>query len=251
MGIFLPSYSRPGYRFPKRTVGFTPKYSSKKAVAAFMFKAEDVWSAAAAATRINGGYLKEATFRYDEDQERSVQVKEANKVLVRQLLEAPQGWTEEDVARGAEARTYWQNSLLKMIGGTANDFEQTAINLANKEQIENNYDLAVISSLVASAQRGLAKDALNEVKASTSSQHVGKVGEHFMLNGAEVLSVGSISDFGKYRVDAKFNGNLFSWWSGKTYTVGSSINVKGKIKGHTKDRDTNVAVTQLNYVKEM
>lgn len=247
MGIFLPSYSRsytprPAYRTP---------YKSAKSAPAFMFKAEDVWSAAAAATRINSGYVKEAQYRYDQDTNSQILVKEANKVMVRNLLEAPQGWMEEDVAVGAEARAYWQNNLVKMIGGTANDFEQTAIALANKEQIETNYDLAVISSLIASAQRGRAKEALIEVKSNTDSKHVGTVGNHFTLHNAEVIAVGNLSDFGKYRVDAKFEGNLFSWWSSKSYAVGSAISVKGKIKGHTKDRDTNTAITQLNYVKNI
>lgn len=250
MGIFIPSYPR---GFGRSNSNYTPRFKKgyKKAAPTFMFKAEDVWSAAAAAQRINGTYLKEATYSYDEASERTVLNKEANKVLVRQLLDTNQGWTEEDVAVGAEARAYWQNNLVKMIGGTANDFEQTAIALANKEQIESNYDVAVISSLIASAQRGKAKEALMEVKANSDSKHVGTIGNHVALNNVEVLAVGSLSDFGKYRVDAKFEGNLFTWWSGKTYPVGAAISVKGKVKGHTKDRDTNAAITQLNYVKEV
>ena len=172
-------------------------------------------------------------------------------MLVRKLLDANQGWTEEDVARGAEARAYWQAQLLKMVGDTANDFEKTAIQVANKESIEGNYDLAVLSSLVASAERGKAREVVNDSKMETNSKHVGNVGDHFALKDAEVIAVGAMSDFGKYRVDAKFNGNLFTWWSGKAYDVGSKINVKGKIKGHIQDRATKVAVTQLNYVKEI
>ena len=249
MGIFLPSYSR-GYapRFPRKT------WPKRPATAAFMFKAEDVWSAAAAAARINDGYLKEPKFKsvIDKDGYEGIQqTNDANKVLVRKLLDANQGWTEEDVARGAEARAYWQAQLMKLVGNTANDFEQTSIKIANKEQIENNYDLAVIASLITSAERNKAKEIVNDAKLEMDSKHVGTVGDHMMLKGAEVMAVGNLSDFGKYRVDAKFNGNLFSWWSSKTYTVGSAVTVKGKIKGHTNDRATNVAVTQLNYVKEV
>lgn len=245
MGIFLPSYSRPSYGYRRSNKPRTP-------VTLFSYKAEDVWSAAAAATRINGGYLKEATFRYDEDQERSVQVKEANKVLVRQLLEATQGWIEEDVARGAEARAYFaQGGLMKLLEGSANDFETTAINIAQKDVIESAYDLAVLSSLIASAERSAKRDHEAHVKRNLDTKHVGKVGDHFMLRNAEVIAVGNLSDFGKYRVDAKFDGNLFTWWSSKSYAVGSTISVKGKVKGHINDRATNVAVTQLNYVKEV
>ena len=243
MGYYRRAYA------PRVSAGY-----NKPQKAAFMYKVEDVWAAAAAAMRVNGQYLKEPTFRTVTDENgytSMVQEKEANKVLVRQMLAANTTYTEEDIERGAVARKYWQDSLLRMLGGAANDFEQTAIALANKEQIETVYDVSVISSLVASAERGRAKEALAEVKSSTDSKHVGAIGNHVVLNNADVLAVGNLSDFGKYRVDARFEGNLYTWWSSKTYPVGAAISVKGKVKGHTKDRDTNAAVTQLNYVKEV
>jgi hypothetical protein len=256
MGIFIPSYPRANYSYGRRNrdLGIANKYPKKaKSTPTFMFKSEDVWSAAAAATRINGGYLKEPVFTSAQNEDGdlvTIQTKDANKALVRKLLEGVQGWTEEDVAVGAEARAYWQAQLMKLVGGTANDFEQTAINLANKETVENNYDLAVISSLIASAQRGKAREQLNETKSNLDSKHQGTVGDHLVLRNAEVIATGPLADFGKYRVDAKLDGNLYTWWSSKTYAAGSQISVKGKVKGHTKDRATNTAVTQLNYVKE-
>lgn len=250
MGIFLPSYSR-SYSAPRRNFSNKPRTPKGPA---FMFKAEDVWAAAAAATRLNGGYLKEATFEVQTDDngyQMMVPVKEANKIMVRKMMDAGQGWTEQDVTEGAEARAYWQAQLMKIVGSTANDFETTAITAANKEQIENNFDLAVIASLVASAKRGKAREQLNDAKANLDSKHVGTIGEHLVLRNAEVIMTGPMADFGKYRVDAKLDGNLFTWWSSKSYAAGSTISVKGKVKGHTKDRATNTAVTQLNYVKEV
>lgn len=236
---------------PRVNVGFSKPYNGAKAKPTFMYKAEDVWAAAAAATRINGGYMKEATYSYDEASERTVLNKEANKVMVRNMLASNTVYTDEDIARGAAAREYWQKNLLKMLGGTANDFEQTAIALANKEQIETVYDVSVISSLVASAERALAKDAVNDIKLQSNSVHVGKVGEALRIADAEVLTVRYNANFGKYRVDVRSNGNLFSWWASKGYDVGARVNVKGKVKSHYADRDTNVAITQLNYVKEV
>lgn len=251
MGIFLPSYSR-SYAAPRRN--FPRNAARKPKGPMFMFKAEDVWAAAAAATRINGTYLKEPQFEAREDEngyQMLVPVKEANKVMVRKMLDAGQGWTDEDMTEGAEARAYWQAQLMKIVGGTANDFEQTAIAAANKEQVENNFDLAVIASLIASAKRGKAREQLNDAKSNMDSKHQGTVGDHLVLRNAEVIATGPLADFGKYRVDAKLDGNLFTWWSSKSYAAGSQISVKGKVKGHTKDRATNTAVTQLNYVKEL
>lgn len=251
MGIFIPSYPRgfAGTNYPRKS---WPK--KRPAAATFMFKSEDVWAAAAAAMRVNGEYLKEPQFKAVLDSEgyqQMVQTKEANKVMVRKMLGENQGWTDEDVSRGATAREYWQSQLLKIVGGTANDFEQTAISIANKEQIETSYDVAVVASLIASAERNKTKDAANDVKLQTNSKHVGTVGEKIELTNAEVLAVSGLTDFGKYRVDVKCEGNLYTWWSGKSYKSGDWVSVKGKVKGHVVDRGTNVAVTQLNYVKEV
>lgn len=240
---------------PRPLPNFSKPYNGAKAKAAFMYKAEDVWAAAACATQINNGYLKEATFRSVTDEDgytTMVQDKEANKVMVRNMLATgAKAWSDEDVERGNKAREYWKTNLLKMLSGAANDFEQTAIALANKEQIETVYDVSVISSLVASAERALAKDAANDIKMQTNSVHVGKVKENVMVPDAEVLTVRYNNNFGMYRVDVRSKGNLFSWWSKKNYTVGDRVTIKGKVKAHYADRDTNVAVTQLHYVKEV
>jgi hypothetical protein len=248
------AYYRRAYA-PRPLPNFSKPYSGVKAKAVFMYAAEDVWAAAAAATHINGGYLKEATFRAvtdDNGYTTMVQDKEANKVMVRNMLATGnKPWDKADVERGAAAREYWKNNLLKLLSGAANDFEQTAINLANKEQIESVYDVSVISSLIASAERALARDAVKEVKAQTNSKHQGKIGERLDIIEAEVISIRLNADFGKYRVDVRSNDNLYSWWSSKNYEVGARVTVKGKVKSHYADRDTNVAVTQLNYVKEV
>lgn len=244
------AYYRKAYA-PRPLPNFSKPYSGAKAKALFMYKAEDVWAAAAAATRVNGGYIKEATFKWDEELHQSVADKEANKVMARAMLAAGTTYSEEDIERGNKAREYWKTNLLKMLSGAANDFEQTAIALANKEQIETVYDVSVISSLVASAERALAKDAVNDIKMQSNSVHVGKVKENVMVPDAEVLTVRYNNNFGMYRVDVRSKGNLFSWWSKKNYVVGDRVTIKGKVKAHYADRDTNVAVTQLNYVKEV
>lgn len=237
---------------PRPLPNFSKPYSGAKTKAVFMYKAEDVWAAAACATRINGGYIKEETYKWDEALHQSVLDKEPNKVMVRNMLATgANAWSEEDIERGTKAREYWQTQLMKIVGGTANDFEQTAIALANKETIESVYDASVISSLVASADRALAKDAVNDIKMQSNSVHVGKVKDNVMVPDAEVLTVRYNNNFGMYRVDVRSKGNLFSWWSKKNYTVGDRVTIKGKVKAHYADRDTNVAITQLNYVKEV
>ena len=170
--------------------------------------------------------------------------------MVRTMLEAGQGWTDEDVVRGAEACTYWQGGLIKLMAGTANNFETSAISIAGKDTIESAYDLAVLSSLVASAERGAKRDEVNHAKSLSSSVHVGKIGEHFHLANVEVIATYYVQAYNKFRIEVKCDSNLYTWWSSKDYKAGDVTSVKGKVKAHIIDRGTNTKVTQLNYVKE-
>ena len=235
MAIWMPSYSR----------SYIPVRSNKPrtTVTTFSYSADDAWSAAAAVTRLNGGYVKEEY--YDADHEARIR---PNKVLVREMLEAGQGWTDEDVRKGAEAREYWKGGLIKIISGNANSFESSAISIAGKDTIDSAYDLAVLSSLVHSAERGAKRDELNLAKGIMSSRHVGRVGEEIDLKGMEVMSSRFVDAVGKHTNEAQHEGNLYKWW-GNALTVGARVDVKGKVKEHGVDRDTGIKLTKLNYVK--
>jgi len=180
-------------------------------VTTFSYAAQDAWSAAAAATRINEGYLKEPKFEYDDDQEQLVQNAQANKVIVRKMLEAGQGWTDEDVQRGAEACAYWQGGLIKIMAGTANSFESSAISIAGKETIESAYDLAVLSSLIASAERGVKRDEVNHAKSLSNSVHVGSIKGTLSLKHAEVIATHYVQAYNKFRIEVKCDSNLYTW----------------------------------------
>ena len=236
MAFYFPAYSR-SKTYPVRSS------KPREPMITFSYSADDAWSAAAAVTRLNGGYVKEEY--YDADHEARIR---PNKVLVREMLEAGLGWTDEDVVRGAEAREYWKGGLIKIMAGTANSFESSAVSIAGKDTIESAYDLAVLSSLIVSAERGAQRDDLNTAKFTLNSQHMGRVGQALDLKDAEVISSRYIPSIDKYRNEAKHDGNLYAWW-GKSLSVGSHVNVKGKIKAHVADRDTGIKVTQLNYTK--
>jgi len=236
MAIYMPIFPSQRY-FPVRS------NKLRTPVTTFTYDAKDAWSAAAAVTRLNGGYVKEEY--YDADHEARIR---PNKVLVREMLEAGRGWSDEDVVRGAEAREYWKGGLIKIMAGTANSFESSAISIAGKDTIESAYDLAVLSSLIASAERGAKRDDLNQVKNTMGSQHVGRIGDEIQIADVELLSSRYVQSIGKHRIEARQGDNLFAWW-GHDQTIGSKVKIKGKIKAHIMDRDTNAKVTQLNYVK--
>jgi len=241
MTVWTPSYSDRTHRYYKAR--------GDRPVTTFSYAAQDAWSAAAAATRINEGYQKLPKFEYDEDQEQLVQIAQANKVIVRKMLEAGQGWTDEDVQRGAEACAYWQGGLIKIMAGTANSFESSAISIAGKETIESAYDLAVLSSLIASAERGVKRDEVNHAKSLSNSVHVGSIKGTLSLKHAEVIATHYVQAYNKFRIEVKCDSNLYTWWSSNDHKTNDLINVKGKVKAHLTERSTGAKVTQLNYVK--
>lgn len=243
MGIFIPHRSR-GYGNAFQRRGHQPR----KPLAEFSFDAVDVWSAAAAATRINGGYLKEPQFKYSEEQRTSVQVAEPNRTLVFRMLKESQAYSKEDADRGAAARAHWQAALLRVLSDTANDFERTAVRVADQDKITTTLDLAVLCSLVASAERAVQREEMLEAKRVIPSQYQGKTGDKLNIRGAQVITVRYKDDFGKYWIEATADGNLYAWW-GQQMEVGSVVDFKGRVKRHFKDHNADTAVTQLNYVK--
>lgn len=214
----------------------------------FSYAASDVWAAAAAATRINNGYEKNAVYAYNSDTRESTLVRQANKIMVAEMMKNGMGWTEEDRTIGLAAQQYWQANLLKIISGIANSFEITAIAVANKEEITSMLDLAILSSLVASAHRGQAREAVNAVKSQAKSQFQGCIKETIQITNAEVLSSHYAMTIGRYRNEIRAGNNLFYWW-GEKLTVGSKINCRGRVKAHIHDYDTKAEMTQLHYVK--
>ena len=132
------------------------------------FTADQVWGAAVAADRINGGYLKEPVYARNLD----VIEKQANKTMVKDWLRANSFGliTAADIERGREVRSYFNGFLLKEIAGKINDFERQALKIAQKDEFTGRdmYDFAVVSCLPSSMLRDQAKKELTtEIRFST------------------------------------------------------------------------------------
>ena len=135
------------------------------------FTADQVWGAAVAADRINGGYIKEALWGTGDSGE-DRKIKEANKIIVKDWLRANSFSliTAADIDQGREVRNYFNGFLLKEIAGKINDFERQALQIAQKDEFTGRdmYDFAVVSCLPAAMLRDQAKKELTtEIRFST------------------------------------------------------------------------------------
>ena len=206
------------------------------------FTAETVWACAAAAQRINDGYYKEDKWEVVNDQARKVS--DANKVMVKAWLRDQDfsQITAADTAEGIRARDHFKSYTFLAIAGRLNEFQETAMKLAAKEEFTGRdiYDFAVISCLPSVAVRDVANSELKR-EIYTSEQLQGAVGDT-IVGDITVTKSRFNSDYNRYKITARMGESFVDFWFGKE--LEGTIRVKGKIKTQRGDK-----TTQLNYVK--
>ncbi len=209
------------------------------------FTADQVWGLAVRADTINGGYCKEpvfaatATHGIDYNQK----IKEANKILVKGWLRENAQPTADEIAAGQQCRAYFNTFTLKALTGKINDFERTALKIAQKEEFTGSdmLDFAVVSCLPSVARRDQARtDLKRDIYAS--EQLAGAVGDE-IIGDIEVVSTRYNPEYGKYRITARMGESFIDFWY-KDDLKGSA-RIKGKIKNIRGDK-----TTALNYVKK-
>ena len=206
------------------------------------FTASQVWACAAAAQRINDGYIKEPVWDFAVDQNNPV--KQPNKVLVKQWLRENNfsQITAADTAAGEQARNHFKSYTLLAIAGGLNEFQQTAMRIAAKDEFTGRdmYDFAVVSCLPSVALRDAAHAELKR-EIFSAEPLPGAVGDT-VVGDITVIRTRYSNEYGKYRMDARMGDSIVDFWHAKE--LQGTVRIKGKIKQHRGN-----GATQLNYVK--
>jgi len=204
------------------------------------FTAEQVWACAAAAQRINGGYLKED----QRDHHTGLVVKTANKLLVKDWLRTNNysQVTAADILAGQTARNHFKSYTLLAIAGRLNEFQETAMKLAAKEEFTGRdmYDFAVISCLPSVSLRDAANAELKR-EIYTSEQLHGSEGDRIQ-GEVTVINTRFNPDYNKHKIRGRMGESFVDFWFGSA--LEGTVNIKAKIKSQRGDK-----TTQLNYVK--
>jgi len=204
------------------------------------FTAEQVWACAAAAQRINGGYLKED----QRDHHTGLVVKTANKLLVKDWLRTNNysQVTAADITAGQTARNHFKSYTLLAIAGRLNEFQETAMKLAAKEEFTGRdmYDFAVISCLPSVSLRDAANAELKR-EIYTSEQLHGSEGDRIQ-GEVTVINTRFNPDYNKHKIRGRMGESFVDFWFGSA--LEGTVNIKAKIKSQRGDK-----TTQLNYVK--
>jgi hypothetical protein len=204
-----------------------------------MFTADHVWGLAVAADRINGGYFKADVYAETLD----VVQKQANKTMVKAWLRNNQNpATAQDVERGREVRNYFNGYLLKQISGRINDFESTALRIAQMDEFtgKNLLEFSVVSCLPSVMLRDLDRKELKNA-ISSSTQLEGEVGDK-ITGEIEVFRCDYQQTYDKFIIQARMGDSYVSFWLGSR--IDGAVTIRAKIKEQRGD-----LTTALNFVK--
>jgi hypothetical protein len=205
------------------------------------FNADDVWSAACAAQRINGAYVKLSMI---SESDPNSTYKLSNRQVVESLLVDTFNITDEDREQGKKVRAFYQALTFKILQGKhLTDFDNNAMVLSNRDVITSNYDLAVIASLPSCYERGVERQTAEQRVNFATGGFIGKAGDKVKLE-IEVIKCTYSHSYNVFFVTGITTDDQPVFFSYKNkVSTGDTMNIYGTVKAH---RDN---TTQLNRVK--
>jgi hypothetical protein len=202
--------------------------------------ADNVWSAACAAQRINGSYIKLSVISESDP----ATTKLSNRMIVEQLLADLSGITDEDREQGVKVRAFYQAYTFKILQGKQlSDFDNTAMLIANRDVITGNYDVAVIASLPSCYERGVVRQSADQRINFATGGFIGKANDKVTASIEVLKSVFSMKWNTNYVTGITIDDQVVFFAYKEALDIGKVLNINGTVKAH---RDNS---TQLNRVK--
>jgi hypothetical protein len=204
------------------------------------YNADDVWSAACVAQRINGSYIKLCIISEADP----ATTKLSNRMIIEKLLVDQSGITDEDREQGKKVRAFYQALTFKILQGKQlSEFDNTTMLISNREVITSTYDIAVIASLPSCYERGVVRQSADQRINFATGGFVGKAGDKVKLE-IEVIKCTYSQIYNVFFVTGITTNDQPVFFSYKNKVpTGDTMNIYGTVKAH---RDN---ITQLNRVK--
>jgi len=201
-------------------------------------------SAACAAQRINGRYIK----RYEADKEKG---EESNGALMRDLLNPEIEHVKilpQDIESAEQILEYLDSKMFELIGGTLHDYWKNLVLLTEqKEFLSSDYKaLALIASVPSSFKNAVDREnARDEIKdLQDKSRHFGKVGDNFEGKVTIISAVFSYNYNKWYHTALTEDNCLVLFPFAEKCERGSVIILTARIHKHDEDNKT-----RLHYVR--
>jgi len=201
--------------------------------------ADQVWAAASAAYRVNGGYFKQPQVT-----DQGVITRPTNRELVRQYLAEPGTVTTDDVEQGRRCRQdLLKQATMAALKNQATEWTLLTAEMAILDTISTDYQVSVITAMPKSHSQNLARETVDSRLAYCDSDPVGRVDERVEVIGQVVRSNYSNQYNTHYvTVITDVNRQVFFAYR-ERLEPGANIRICGRVKRHA-DR-----ATQLSRVK--
>jgi hypothetical protein len=202
--------------------------------------AEEVWAAAAYATRINDGYYKVPEYNAD-----GKPTKIENKILVKAALEDTTQIPDQDFEEGCRARNYIKSRcVLRALKGTSKEFDIAIARAASLDHFiaSDRYEIALIASQIVSYKAGIKEEELKS-QVDRSLGFLGDIGSEVTAT-VKVSRVVWSNNYGTFYVSGMTTTNQLVFFNYKNrLTTGNIYSIRGRVKNHRDD------TTQINRVK--
>ena len=201
--------------------------------------ADQVWAAASAAYRINGGYFKQPQIT-----DQGVITRPTNRELVRQYLAEPDSVTADDVEQGRRCRQdLLKQATMAALRNQATEWTLLTAEMAGLDTITTDYQVSVITAMPKSHSQNLARETVDSRLAYCDSDPVGRIDERVEVIGQVVRSNYS-SQYNTHYVTVITDVNRQVFFAYRErIEPGANIKICGRVKRHA-DR-----ATQLSRVK--
>ena len=201
--------------------------------------ADQVWAAACAAYRINGGYFKQPQVT-----DQCVITRPTNRELVRQYLAEPDSVTDNDLEQGRKCRQdLLKQATMSALRNRATEWDLLTAEMAGLDTITTDYQLSVITAMPKSHSQNLARETVDTRLAYCDSDPVGRVDERVEITG-EVVRSNYSNQYNTHYVTVITDTNRQAFFAYRErIEPGANIRICGRVKRHA-DR-----ATQLSRVK--
>ena len=220
-----------------------------------MYPTEDIIALAYAAYRTNNGYEKN-TRRYSEGQPTTWSNKELITFTVKSDWKpedfVPITITDEDRKAAVQGEKHMRRYSMLALGDLP-QFESDLFSAYSAEQT-NISRVGLIAYLPAFIDRELAEKELklryktefaDTANINTVGERVtGNVEIHKMIALADSFNGGTA-----YMHFGSIGKDLVCFTKNEIYAVGETFDIRAKVKGYTVERNSNLPMTRLNYVK--
>ena len=220
----------------------------KRAKPTLNYTADQVWAAACAAYRVNGGYLK-----HPEVNDQGVITRHTNRDLVRRyLLDAGEHYvTAADRRQGTKCRQdLLKQATMSALRNRATEWDLLTAEMAGLGTITTDYEVSVITAMPKSHAQNLTRETVDGRLAYCDTTPVGPVNHRVDIEG-EVVRSNYSSQYNTHYVTVITDDNRQVFFAYRErIEPGANIRICGRVKRHA-DRATQLSRVKISKQEEV